>query len=218
MEAMLLLRFFSSPRKLDLCGLAALLFFGWAGHSRADYDVPAAPAHDPAQVRVDVSIDAQMVYVMEGDRPLLVTAACSGKYGHRTPLGSFRVTDKDARKRSGEFGFWGRDGRWLAGGSGSSPGAGWSFVGYPMAFWVGFQDGIGFHEGYVWPVPRSHGCIRLPHRVAPKFFALVGVGTPVSVARSQPEDETLGRNAPRPSDYRDPDPPARHMVSDDVFE
>ena len=87
-----------------------------------------------------------------------------------------------------------------------------------MAFWVGFQEGIGFHEGYVWPVPRSHGCIRLPHRVAAKFFALVGVGTPVSVARSQPEDRTLGRNAPRPTDYLDPDPPVRRMVSDGAFE
>jgi len=215
---MMLLRFFLSLRGLGLRGLAGLLFLGGVASCRADYDVPVAPVHDPAEVRVDVSVDAQMVYVMEGDRPLLVTAACSGKYGYRTPLGSFHVTDKDAHKRSGEFGFWGRDGHWIAGGHGASPGAGWSYVGYPMAFWVGFQEGIGFHEGYVWPVPRSHGCIRLPHHVAPKFFALVGVGTPVSVARSQPEDRTLGRNAPRPTDYLDPDPPARHMVSDAVFE
>ena len=196
------------------CGWVLL----WTAQARADYDVPVSVPHDPARVRVDVSVDAQMVYVMEGDRPLLVAAACTGKFGHRTPLGLFHVTDKDARKRSGEFGFWGRDGRWISGVSGHPPGSGWSYVGYPMPDWVGFQDGIGFHEGYVWPEPRSHGCIRLPHHIAPKLFALVGIGTPVSVARSQPEDETLGRHAPRPTDYRDPDPPARHMVSDAVFE
>ena len=36
--------------------------------------------------------------------------------------------------------------------------------------------------------------------VAPKFFRLVSVGTPVSIVGSLPEDSTIGRNIPRPPD------------------
>ncbi len=82
------------------------------------------------------------------------------------------------------------------------------YVGYPMAFWCEFKPEYGFHQGYVWPVPRSHGCLRLHHNVAPKFFALVHVGTPVDIAQTQPEDATIGANVQRPTDYNDPDPGA----------
>ncbi len=36
--------------------------------------------------------------------------------------------------------------------------------------------------------------------VAPKFFRLVSVGTPVFINDTQPEDETIGQNIPRPPD------------------
>ena len=52
---------------------------------------------------------------------------------------------------------------------------------------------------------------------APKFFALVHEGTPVNIAQTQPEDQTIGKDAPRPRDYSDPDPPATYMISDAVF-
>ena len=91
-------------------------------------------------------------------------------------------------------------------------------MGYPMAFWCEFKPEYGFHQGYVWPVPRSHGCLRLHHNVAPKFFALVHDGTPVNIARTQPEDATIGANVQRPTDYNDPDPAPSYMASNKVFE
>jgi hypothetical protein len=87
-----------------------------------------------------------------------------------------------------------------------------------MAWWVGFSPGYGFHQGYVWPIPRTHGCLRLHKNVAPKFYALVRIGTPVNIATTQPEDQTIGKNLQRPTDYKDPDPPASLMVSPAAFE
>ena len=80
-----------------------------------------------------------------------------------------------------------------------------------------FAPGFGFHEGYVWPVPRTHGCIRLDKQVAPRFYELVHDGTPVSIAETQPEDATVGQNVQRPSDYRDPDPAPSYMISSGPF-
>jgi lipoprotein-anchoring transpeptidase ErfK/SrfK len=179
--------------------------------------VAAYKPRDPGNVRVKVSLQNRMVYVMEGNRPLLVTPTTIGKPGATTPTGSYHVTDKIRRKRSMTYGFWARGNDVRPGTSDHSPGSGYRYVGYPMAYWVEFKPAYGFHQGAVWPIPHSHGCLRLHPNAAPKFFALVRAGTPVNIAQTQPEDQTIGKSAPRPSDYSDPDPPATYMVSDAVF-
>jgi hypothetical protein len=190
---------------------------GGGNFSSGDYHVDAYAPNNPDDVRVLVSLNAKMVYVMEGDRPLLVTPTSIGTPDHPTPTGHFEVTDKDPTKRSGEYGFWVNGNDIRAGSAGASPGGGYSYVGYPMANWVGFAPGFGFHEGYVWPIPRSHGCLRLHKNVSVKFYKLVHIGTPVDIADSQPEDDTLGRAAVHPTDYRDPDPPSSLMISPEYF-
>ncbi len=185
--------------------------------SNGTYHVAAYAPTSPDQVAVYVSLKAELVYVMEGDRCLMVTPVTVGTPDHPTPTGHFSVTAKDATKRSGEYGFWvnGNDAR--PGNSNASPGPGYSYVGYPMANWVEFEPGYGFHEGYVWPVPRSHGCLRLHHNASVKFFKLVKIGTPVTIAQSLPYDSTIGKNVEHPTDYKDPDPPASFMISPAYF-
>ncbi|MEI6872194.1 MAG: L,D-transpeptidase, partial [Verrucomicrobiota bacterium] len=85
-------------------------------------------------------------------------------------------------------------------------------------YWCEFSPAYGFHAGYVHPVPRTHGCLRLHKTVAPKFFALVREGTPVYIAQNLPEDRKFAAQVERPTDYRDPDPPAEYMISTKVFE
>jgi len=141
-----------------------------------------------------------------------------GKAGIPTPTGSFRVLLKDQYKRSQTYGYWVRDGQAQPGkASQSPPGGGWHYVGYPMAFWVEFTSGFGFHEGPIWPYPRSHGCLHLHETASAKFFELVQVGTPVEIAGSLPEDATIGPSVKRPTDYADPDPPAQLMISQGFF-
>ena len=214
------------PRFLSLLALAATagaltLLTGCetstgVGGSSASYNPVAYKPHNPSAVRVKVSLDKQVVYVFEGNKPLLVAATNIGIPGHATPKGNFTITRKERDKRSGTYGFFKTGGTVVPGESSDhKPG---NYVGYPMAFWCEFEPAFGFHQGYVWPVPRSHGCLRLHPKVASKFFALVHVGTPVNIAESQPEDANIGANVQRPTDYRDPDPAPSYMASSKVFD
>ena len=177
------------------------------------YEVNAYKPHNPDAVRVKVSLQNRMVYVMEGNTPLLVTPTTIGKAGATTPTGSYHVSDKIRRKRSMTYGFWARGNDVRPGTSDHSPGGGYHYVGYPMPYWVEFKPEYGFHAGAVWPVPRSHGCIHVHPNVAPKFFALVRSGTPVTISRSLPEDATIGKNVARPKDYTWKDPVASLLIS-----
>jgi hypothetical protein len=178
------------------------------------YNAVAYKPHNPDNVRVKVSLQNKAVYVLEGDRPLLVTPVAIGKPEHPTPTGSFHIFSKIPNKRSGSYGYSVSGGSIVPCESGQCTGR---YVGFPMAWWCEFSPAYGFHEGAVWPIPRTHGCLRLHKTAAPKFYALVKNGTPVSVAQTQPEDATIGRNITRPSDYNDPDPAASFMISDAVF-
>ncbi|HEY3902158.1 MAG TPA: L,D-transpeptidase [Chthoniobacter sp.] len=181
---------------------------------RSPYNVVAYKPKNPANVRIKVSLSNRAVYVMEGETPLLITACAIGKPDHATPTGSYRITNKIPDKRSGEYGF-------SVNGDSIHPSkaeaASGHYVGFPMAWWSEFTPGYGFHEGAVWPIPRTHGCIRLHHNVAPKFYALAKVGTPVNIAQSQPEDATIGKNLKRPQDYADPDPAPAILISSRAF-
>jgi len=200
-------------------GALALTFLSGCAGTRLspDPNPVAYKPHNPANVRIKVSLDKQQVYVMEGQRPLLVAATCVGLPNKPTPCGNFTVFRKIADKRSGSYGYWVKGNEIRAGKSGERPGSGYHYVGYPMQNWVEFLPAYGFHQGYVWPVARTHGCLRLHKNVAPKFFALARIGTPVNIAHHQPEDDTIGKNVPRPHDYNDPDPDPHYMISSQVF-
>ncbi|MCB1079236.1 MAG: L,D-transpeptidase [Verrucomicrobiae bacterium] len=197
--------------------VAAISISSCATRPSAEFDSVASPPTNPRNVRVRVSLQNRAVYVMEGNRPLLVTPVAIGKPGNETPTGNFVAFNKIARKRSNTYGFHVRGGDVRPGTHANTP-SGSRYVGYPMPCWVEFSPGYGFHAGSVWPTPRTHGCLRLHPNVAPKFFSIVPKGTPILIARSLPEDATLGKNLARPTDYADPDPPASYMTTDAAFQ
>ncbi len=178
------------------------------------YHVTAYRPHDPSAVRVRVSLSQQNVYVMEGDRCLMAAAISVGLPAKPTPKGSFTIYSKQEHKRSGSYGFSVQGNR-IVPSTGGGPGR---YVGYPMGYWCEFAPAYGFHQGFVHPYPRTHGCIRLHGEAAPKFFALVRIGTPVNIAATQPEDATIGSKVQRVDDSRAPDPPGSVMISDAAFE
>lgn len=185
------------------------------GGISGSYHVTAYKPNNPDDVRVAVSKSTEQVYVMEGSRCLMAAACDVGLPEKPTPSGHFTIEEKIPDKRSGSYGFSVSGGMVTPCDAGECKG---SYVGYPMPFWCGFAPGYGFHQGYVWPVARTHGCIRLDKQVAPRFYELVHIGTPVDIAETQPEDATVGRNVQRPSDYRDPDPAPSFMVSSGPFQ
>src|SRR5215831_4696659 len=206
-------------RLVLLCaGSAALLFSGCAtgGHLSAGgaYHVTAYKPNDPSKVRVLVSLSQQNVYVMEGDRCLMAAAIIVFLASRPTPRGSFTIYSKQEHKRSGSYGFSVQGNR-IVPSTGGGPGR---YVGYPMGYWCEFAPAYGFHQGFVHPVPHTHGCIRLKGEAAAKFFALVRIGTPVNIAATQPEDATIGPKVQRVDDSHTPDPDPHLMVTDSAFE
>jgi lipoprotein-anchoring transpeptidase ErfK/SrfK len=50
-----------------------------------------------------------------------------------------------------------------------------------MPYFMRIHGGVGMHAGFLPGFPASHGCIRMPERMAQIFFANVSHGTPVRV-------------------------------------
>ena len=155
-----------------------------------DFDPPAKRPSNIANVKIKVSTGAQRVYVTEGDKVLLATP-CSVGTGGSTGAGTYRIQYKQADRRRQ-----------------SEPDRG-----YPMFYWQEWKSAYGMHWGYVKPHPCTHGCIRLPMKSAAKIFAMTQVGTPMIIANSHPEDQTIGKTLPVINDGPLPDPPKSYMLS-----
>ena len=186
-----------------------------AGARGGAYHVTAHRPQDPSAVRVKVSLSKQNIYVMENGNCLMAVACSVGLADKPTPRGNFTIYSKIEHKRSGSYGFSVQGNNVVPTTSGHASGR---YVGYPMGYWCEFAPAYGFHQGFVHPNPRTHGCIRLKGEAAPKFYTLVRMGTPVSIATTQPEDETIGPKVQRVDDSRTPDPDPHIMISDAAFQ
>ena len=180
------------------------------------YDRPAKLPKNPNNVRVKVSLSKQRTYVMEGSEVLLVMPVSVGTSQTPTPTGNFRFFNKVHHKRANSHGY-AYSGNNVKKTLISKKPAGWAFKGTPMPYWCEFKQHYGFHTGWVKHHPCTHGCIRMHENVAPKFYRLVKVGTPVNIAYSQPEDATHG-NIPLPPDAGPlPDYPANMYLGDGYY-
>jgi lipoprotein-anchoring transpeptidase ErfK/SrfK len=194
-----------------VCAVAFLPACSTTSMHGTPYKVTAYRPHNPHDVRVKVSIATQNIYVLEGDRTLMAVQGCVGE-GGKTPLGNHTIFAKDKTHRSGTFGFDSR-------GNGADAHKGQSVaVGYPMGYWCEFAPAYGFHEGFVWSIPRTHGCIRMHKEAAARFWQLVSIGTPVNIAVHQPEDATIGKTVRRLDQRNDPDPPSGLLMSQRWFQ
>jgi len=86
-----------------------------------------------------------------------------------------------------------------------------------MAYWCAFAPAYGFHEGFVWSTPRTHGCVRMHREAAARLFALVRIGTPVHIGQFFPEDAKYAKDVVRIDQSRDPDPPRSLLMSSEWF-
>ncbi len=159
-----------------------------------EFDPPATAPKNPSAVKVKVSTGAQRVYVVEGDKVLLATP-CSVGTGGSTGSGTHHIQYKEARRRRQ-----------------SEPDRG-----YPMAYWQEWKSAYGMHWGFVKPYPCTHGCIRLPAKSAVKIFSMTKVGTPLIIANSHPEDNTIGKTLPVIDDGPLPNPDRSYLMSDKFF-
>lgn len=138
--------------------------------------------------RVEISLGSQVASFYKGSVLTGQSIVATGRSGHATPTGSFRITEKIVDKHSNIYGkIYGANGELVNGSANTkqdSVPTGGKFVGAPMPYWMRLTSyGIGMHVGPIpYPgSPASHGCIRLPEGPARLVFASAKVGTPVKI-------------------------------------
>ena len=132
-----------------------------------------------------INISEQKVYYYKGGKLVGVSACSTGREGHASPIGNFKVQIKDEKHASNLYGdFVDANGVVVVKNvefKKDIPPPGAHFQGSSMPWFMGFAPGVGMHTGFLPGVPDSHGCIRLPDRMARTFFANTPKGTPVTV-------------------------------------
>jgi hypothetical protein len=181
------------------------------------YDRPAKLPGNPGAVEIKVSLSKQRAYVMEGGDMLLAMPITVGAPDTPTPTGTFRILNKEHKHRASAHGYAYRGSEVKKTSLRNKPSGG-AFKGTPMPYWCEFKPSYGFHTGWVKHSPSTNdGCIRMHENLAPKFFRLVSVGTPVSISYSQPEDEKWARMVLPPDAGPLPDHPNSMYVGDGYF-
>lgn len=117
---------------------------------------PLAPAGKGR--RVVVVLSSQLAYLVGArDRVRRTVSVSTGRAGHRTPRGTYRVYRRARRSFSYEYGMWLR---WAA---------------Y-------FEAGYALHGSWRVPArPASHGCVRVPVPFAREVYDFARLGTKVAV-------------------------------------
>lgn len=146
------------------------------------WDVPAGVtgAH---VIIVDTGLQKASYYI--GNHLVGTSTISSGKAGHGTPRGTFRVLAKDADHKSSTYGSIvdSAGNTMIAEYTQGQPiPAGGHYKGAEMTNALQLTTGgVWMHEGIVTSAPESHGCIRLPKKMAKIFFDNTSVGDTVII-------------------------------------
>lgn len=135
--------------------------------------------------KIVVNLTSQRAYFYKSKQLVGESTVSTGKHGFSTPPGSYRVLWKDKDHVSTVFGEyvdeWGNVVKPNVDSRKDSKPPGSHFEGARMPYAMFFRGGYAMHQGYVPPYAASHGCIRLPHEMAERFFDATPLGTPVLV-------------------------------------
>ncbi|AXA84945.1 hypothetical protein DCD74_09890 [Lysobacter oculi] len=126
-------------------------------------------------VVVIVSLPEQRAHIYRGGKRIGLSTVSTGSEGRETPSGHFEILQKKVMHRSNLY------------------------DDAPMPFMQRLTwDGIALHAGHVPGYPASHGCIRLPRKLAESLYAVTDLGTRVIVAdeNEYPEVVHPGNDAP----------------------
>jgi lipoprotein-anchoring transpeptidase ErfK/SrfK len=135
---------------------------------------------------VKISLGEQRAYFYKGGVLVGVSQLSTGREGLNTPLGNFKIIQKDKDHASSLFGdYVDSAGKVVVPNvdikKDPKPPPGAHFKGTPMPYFMRIVSGTGMHAGYLPGYPASHGCIRMPEFMAENFFKSVSVGTPVTI-------------------------------------
>jgi L,D-transpeptidase catalytic domain len=136
----------------------------------------------PGSPKIVVYLSKQRAYFYKGKRVVGESTVSTGKPGFSTPPGHYHVISKDRNHVSSEFGDYvddyGNVVKSNIDAAKDSQPPGTHFDGARMPYCMHFNGGYAMHEGYVPRYAASHGCIRLPKRMAQHFFDASPQGRP----------------------------------------
>src|SRR4051812_28252380 len=162
----------------------------------------ASAAYAQSGYSVEIDLEQQTAYLLRGRRIVLASQISSGRSGHLTETGSFKIIEKEQNHFSSLYGkIVDRSGRTIVADADADMAVprGGKFLAAPMRYFMRFHDAIGMHAGYLPGYPASHGCVRMPEQNAIAFFNAVETGTPVHVFGRTPRTRQYFRYGPQPS-------------------
>ena len=168
---------------------ALLLVAGHTGRAQPGYSV-------------EIDLEQQTAYLIQGRRIVLASPISSGRSGHLTETGSFKIIEKERNHVSSLYGkIVDRTGRTVVADADADMAVprGGKFLPAPMRYFMRFHAATGMHAGYLPGYPASHGCVRMPEQNAIAFFNAVEVGTPVHVFGRTPRTREYFRYGPQPA-------------------
>ncbi|MDE1170387.1 MAG: L,D-transpeptidase family protein [Verrucomicrobium sp.] len=135
--------------------------------------------------RIEVRLSTLKLYAFQGDALVGIAPVSTGKEGHSTPTGRYKVLEKDPNHHSTEYGgFYNAKGDLLEANATPTmtPPEGAHYEPAPMPNFLRLTwDGVGLHAGYLPGYAASHGCIRLPKGFSKDLYDAVTVDTPVDI-------------------------------------
>jgi lipoprotein-anchoring transpeptidase ErfK/SrfK len=132
-----------------------------------------------------INLSKQTASFYKGGKLVGVSAISSGREGFDTPAGTFKIMQKDLAHASNLYGdYIDAAGKVVVKDVDVTKDprpAGTIFRGAPMPYFMRITGGVGMHQGFLPGVPDSHGCIRMPEKMARLYWDNAPLGTPVTV-------------------------------------
>jgi len=136
-----------------------------------------------AEKEIIIDLHKQKAYALEDDEVVFSGRVSTGKRGHRTPTGYYRVLDKELKHISN---------RWPKPNGGAK-----------MPYMLRLTNsGIAMHLGYTPRYPASHGCIRMKNGFAQKMYKWAPIGTPVTIEEDSYIEDTFAYHEPEPGKHK----------------
>ncbi len=149
--------------------------------SAGDYLWNTAVVVPPAasDVRIVVSIADQKLYVYRAARLVAVSSVSTGKPGHDTPTGDFKILQKAVKHNSNQY----------------------DDASMPYMQRITW-DGVAIHAGRDPGYAASHGCVRVPIAFAKRLYAITRLGARVTITDDSLADQLpiAPATEPAPSD------------------
>ena len=162
----------------------------------------AATSWAQSPYRVEIDLEQQTAYLIRGRRIVLASPISSGRSGHLTETGAFKIIEKERNHFSSLYGkIVDARGRTIVADADADMTVprGAKFSPAPMRYFMRFHDATGMHAGYLPGYPASHGCVRMPEQNAIVFFNAIEVDTPVHVFGRTPRTREYFRYGPQPA-------------------